>query len=145
MFPDEKKLTRLTSVLKMYYEQDMSQKDIADAIGVSRPMVSKLLAEAKSLNMVTITINEVKNMQQIMSHRIAEEFNLHEVVVIPTERKSPAQVERLIANECYQMCLRGKVQNPKVGIGCGSVLGQVSELTKARNKCLVPIKEKFFR
>lgn len=132
MFPDEKKLTRLTTVLKMYYEEEMSQMEIAKEIGVSRPMVSKMLAEAKSLNMVTITINEVKNMQQMLSRRIEEKFNIHQVIVIKTDKMESAAIQEKIALECFYVCQRGQISYHRVGIGCGSMIGQLSEVAKAR-------------
>ncbi len=132
MFPDEKKLARLTSVLKMYYEEEMSQMEIAKAIGVSRPMVSKMLAEAKSLNMVTITINEAKNMQQLLSYKLQEMFHVKEVIVIKTDRMEAAQIQHAIANACYEFCQDSGLTYHKVGIGCGSMIGQLSEV--AMNK-----------
>lgn len=132
MFPDEKKLTRLTAVLKMYYEQEMSQMEIAKQIGVSRPMVSKMLAEAKSLNMVTITINEVKDMQQMLSRRIEEKFNIKQAVVIKTEKLDSGKIQEQVALECYHVCQRGNIPYHRVGIGCGSMIGQLSEVAKVR-------------
>lgn len=137
MFPDEKKLTRLTAVLKMYYEEEMSQMEIAKEIGVSRPMVSKMLAEAKSLNMVTITINEVKNMQQMLSSRIEDEFKVHQVVVIKTEKKDSSKIQEEIALECFHICQNGKIPYHRVGIGCGSMIGQLSEVAKEKEPQLI--------
>ena len=43
----DKKTERLVNVARMYYEQDRTQSEIADRYGISRPMVSKLLKEAR--------------------------------------------------------------------------------------------------
>lgn len=132
MFPDEKKLTRLTAVLRMYYEDELSQMEIAKKIGVSRPMVSKMLAEAKSLNMVTITINEVKNMQQMLSHRIEEKFKVRNAIVVRTDRCDSAELQKKIALECYRICQNGDMPYHRVGVGCGSMIGQLSEVAKIK-------------
>ena len=55
MIPADKRIERLTQVARMYYEQNMNQSEIAKAIGVSRPLVSVLLAEARECGIVTIT------------------------------------------------------------------------------------------
>lgn len=128
MFQDEKKLMRLTAVLKMYYEKEMSQQEIAKEIGVSRPMVSKMLAEAKSLNMVTITINELHNMQQMLRHRLAENFKVRQAIVIKSERGNAVKTQQDIARACYEICRNDKVPYHKVGIGCGSMIGQLSDI-----------------
>ncbi len=50
------KLERLAAVARLYYEEDRNQSEIAGMFGISRPMVSKLLKEAKELGVVTIRI-----------------------------------------------------------------------------------------
>ena len=56
----DKKTERLVNVARMYYEQDRTQSEIADRYGISRPMVSKLLKEARDRGIVTIRINAPK-------------------------------------------------------------------------------------
>ena len=53
----DKKTERLVDVARMYYEQDRTQSEIADQYGISRPMVSKLLKEARDKGIVTIRIS----------------------------------------------------------------------------------------
>jgi DNA-binding transcriptional regulator LsrR (DeoR family) len=55
----EDRLRRLEHVARLYYEQDMNQADIAELIGVSRPFVSRLLAEAKDEGIVEIKIHSL--------------------------------------------------------------------------------------
>lgn len=43
-------------VARLYYEKDRTQNEIAEIYGISRPMVSKLLKEAKEEGIVKITI-----------------------------------------------------------------------------------------
>lgn len=144
MFPDEKKLARLTSVLKMYYEQEMSQKDIAKELGVSRPMVSKMLAEAKRLNMVTITINEVRNMQQMLSNRLKEEFKLKNVVVVKTDKYKEAELERNIAHACYDIYRTTKLEYHRVGMGCGAMIGQLTDIAKLNKDNIIGVQGEIF-
>jgi DNA-binding transcriptional regulator LsrR (DeoR family) len=51
------KLKRLEQVARLYYQQDLTQADIARRLGVSRPFVSRLLAEAKAEGIVEIRIH----------------------------------------------------------------------------------------
>ncbi len=50
------KLQRLTHVARRYYEQDCTQNEIARELGVSRPLISRMLREAKDLGIVEIRI-----------------------------------------------------------------------------------------
>ena len=43
----EEKLRRLAYVARRYYLEDQKQSDIARELGVSRPLVSRMLSEAR--------------------------------------------------------------------------------------------------
>ena len=73
MIPADKRIERLTQVARMYYEQNMNQSEIAKAIGVSRPLVSVLLAEARECGIVTITINSVESARELLARGGAAE------------------------------------------------------------------------
>jgi len=52
------RLQRLTYVARCYYEQVRTQNEIASELGVSRPLVSRMLREARRLGIVEIRIND---------------------------------------------------------------------------------------
>jgi Transcriptional regulator, contains sigma factor-related N-terminal domain len=47
----------LVQVAKLYYEDDLCQKEISGKLNISRSYVSKLLIESRKLGIVKITIN----------------------------------------------------------------------------------------
>ncbi len=47
---------RLVNIARLYYEEDKTQNEIAKQYGISRPMVSRLLKEAKAEGIVSIRI-----------------------------------------------------------------------------------------
>ena len=49
---------KLAYVAKRYYLEDQKQSDIAQELGVSRPLVSRMLSEAREQGIVEITIHE---------------------------------------------------------------------------------------
>ena len=61
MAPADKRIERMVTVARMYYEQDMTQNEIAKVLGISRPLVSILLSEAKACGIVTFQIHDVAN------------------------------------------------------------------------------------
>ena len=63
----DRKVERLVEVARMYYEQDRTQGEIAAHYGISRPMVSKLLKEARDTGIVTIRIQapQIRETRQI--------------------------------------------------------------------------------
>ena len=52
------KRKKLAYVARRYYLEDWKQSDIARELGVSRPLVSRMLSEARELGIVEITVHE---------------------------------------------------------------------------------------
>lgn len=50
------KQKKLAYVARRYYLDDQKQSDIAQELGVSRPLVSRMLSEARELGIVEIKI-----------------------------------------------------------------------------------------
>ena len=53
----QEKAERLVQIAKMYYEENLTQSEIAKEIGVSRALICRLLNEAKKYGIVTIQIH----------------------------------------------------------------------------------------
>lgn len=53
---DEQKINKLIQVAKKYYFDGLTQNQIANELNLSRPMISKYIAEARELGIVTISI-----------------------------------------------------------------------------------------
>ena len=60
------KLQRLTYVARCYYEQERTQNEIACELGVSRPLISRMLREARQLGIVEIRINEPEQSKPLL-------------------------------------------------------------------------------
>jgi len=55
-YNDEHDLDLLVRISEMYYIQDKTQKEISEALGLSRSGVSRLLAAAKRQGIVRISV-----------------------------------------------------------------------------------------
>lgn len=124
MLPIKTKLERLSRVATMYYELDMTQSDIAKEMKISRPMISKLLKEAKELGIVTITIQQQFDAQQMLGNQLAERFGLQEALVVSSE-KSAARTNEKISKQVLSLCERLKGEKQGIGLGWGSMVGEM--------------------
>lgn len=73
------KLERLADVARLYYEQDRTQNEIAGMYHISRPMVSRLLKEARDCGIVTIKIQvpvEKDCSSKTLMERLSREFGI---------------------------------------------------------------------
>ncbi len=132
---EEKKAQKLISVAKMYYETGNSQDEIAKKIGVSRPMVSKLLAQARDVGIVTIKINEFKSRKQELSEIILKNFSLNEVCVIDSDVNKRNE----FGHEMYLAVSSFFAVNKdlNVGVGCGSTLGLLCDEFEQNEKLML--------
>ena len=134
----DKKTERLVNVARMYYEQDRTQSEIADRYGISRPMVSKLLKEARDRGIVTIRINAPKGESggaPSLMELVGRCFGIYDGVAVPggpnDQTTNEAVAEAAIS---YLSELGGA----SLGIGWGHIIGDVVKHMEQKAK-LVPI------
>ncbi len=131
MYTEDVKFSRLVKISKMYYEDDLSQNEIAKIFKVSRPMVSKLLKEAKELGIVNISINDVKNIREALGEKIALIFNLKACIVVPNYEKENAST---IFEETIFKTLFTKTNiKQRIGIGFGSSIGNFANYCESKD------------
>ncbi len=79
----------------LYYEEGMTQGDIAELMGVSRPSVNAYLADARSRGIVSIEIAPDKFRTLTIAQALRDHFNLQDCLVIPTEGGERSLIGRL--------------------------------------------------
>lgn len=80
---DYKRVDLLVSVARLYYEHNYSQSMIADKLNLSRPYISKLIAQAREEGIVTIQINDPAHTETPLEREIRQRFALRKVIVVP--------------------------------------------------------------
>jgi DNA-binding transcriptional regulator LsrR (DeoR family) len=72
----------LAQVASMYYEEDMTQNEIAEALGVSRVKVYRLLRQARDARVVQINIDWPLKRDASLETGLKEAFGLQEALVL---------------------------------------------------------------
>jgi DNA-binding transcriptional regulator LsrR (DeoR family) len=75
----------LISIAKLYYQGNLSQVEIADMMGLSRPKVSRMLKEARQRKIVQFSIATPSSHYRELERKIADAFSMRNVIVVPTE------------------------------------------------------------
>ncbi|KXF75698.1 AsnC family transcriptional regulator [Paramesorhizobium deserti] len=75
----------------LYYEDQLTQNDIAKKMGVSRATIVNYLQEARQRGVVRILMNPEILARTEIAHKLASQYGLEEVLVIPSERTAPAE------------------------------------------------------
>ncbi len=79
------KKSLLVRISELYYYQKLSQNEIGEILGVSRPTVSRLLEDAKNEGIVEIRINNNIEKNGDLSNKLRRKYNLREAIVVSGE------------------------------------------------------------
>ena len=79
---NEDRLEFLGQVAAWYYEDELDQSKIAERIGKSRSMVSRLLAEARTAGLVHVQVSFPLRTDHVLEDRLSGMFGLTEVRVL---------------------------------------------------------------
>lgn len=114
---------RLIRVARMYYQQDLSQQEIADALETTRSNVSRILAAARAQGIVEIRIVEAIDRAEALEVRLCHELGAREArVLAPVPRQDVvADVGRLGAEWLREVVVTGR----RVALSWGSTLQAV--------------------
>ncbi|WCG22846.1 sugar-binding transcriptional regulator [Vagococcus lutrae] len=113
----------LTKVVWMYYIEGMTQKSIADTIGVTRLKVIKMLEQARSENLIQFKIPVADRIKIETERQLITHFNLNDVFIVPTDdpdntNESIAQAAAMYINDLIE-------DNAYINMGYGDTLGRV--------------------
>ncbi|TAL09298.1 MAG: hypothetical protein EPO00_06085 [Chloroflexota bacterium] len=120
-------LDTLVRVSRMYYELGETQESIAEAIGVTRPQVSKLLKQARDQGVVEIRIIDRTERPGTIAADLERRFGLRAAHLAPTiggdDERTRRRVGRLAARVVTATVRDGLI----VGIGDGSSVAAMAD------------------
>ncbi|MDO4685405.1 MAG: sugar-binding transcriptional regulator [Corynebacterium sp.] len=120
---DEQALT----AVKLYFEKGLSQAEVAQEMGVSRPTASKLIQHGKQRGFVTIQINDPRKTNSELAQRITEAYRLHEVRLAQVPRDNAADMLRELGRLGADVLTEQVHDNMKVGVSWGNTLYAVAQ------------------
>lgn len=123
---NQEKANLLVKVSQLYFFNNRSQQEIAQVVGVSRPTVSRLLAEARDKGIVHIEIRDPSENVRDLETRLKAKYGLSDCKVsqtFPSSELTISAVGRLGAGLLMQNLRPGL----SIGITWGSTIKQVVE------------------
>ncbi len=114
----------LIEIARLYYEQDLSQEEIARKLDISRSSVSHLLRVCRREGIVQIRIEEPSSRIFGLQARLVERFGLREVRVVHPGEEPEATKSRV--GEAAAAVLESILSDEmRIGISWGTTLFQV--------------------
>lgn len=118
----EEKQKKLAYVARRYYLDDWKQSDIAKELGVSRPLVSRMLAEAREHGVVEIRIHDPAARQGQLVEQLRQSTSIRDSVLVEDGQDDDA-TNQLLSQGAVQ--LLWQLRSRRLGIGWGHLIGQL--------------------
>ena len=131
---ETEKLKFLSNLANMYYEQNMTQSEIADQLSTTRFKVSKLLQEARDKNVVEIIINRPNERSPQVEQLLMEHFKLENAIVLNNHMMSHDQTIHALGKLGAEYIDSVISEDSIVGILWGKTLFNVINQLNPRNK-----------
>src|SRR3990172_1794462 len=113
-------------VARLYYEDGQKQEEIAAALGVSRPQVSRLLKQARERGIVQIRILDPTSTHEELEGALLRAFGLTGAVVVARAGPSDELVRTRLGHAAARHLEEIVTQGDVVGIGSGRTLSAMA-------------------
>jgi DNA-binding transcriptional regulator LsrR (DeoR family) len=126
---DHKRL--LIKAARLYYEQDMTQAEIADQLRLSRQKTQRILQQAREDGVVSITIHPIMEIFSDLEQALEKRFGLSEALVVETSNPGNQNtIAREVGAGAADYLTRIIRPNDKIVLSWGnSMLGMVNALS----------------
>lgn len=114
------RIQRLIQVARMYYEQDQTQSEIAAQLGVSRPLISRMLREARTRGIVDIRIHLPGGEECPAMAQAKQRFGIRGGILI-RDAADDSLTNLALAESASDLISR--LGGARLGIGWGHIIG----------------------
>lgn len=137
---DDKKL--IVKVCKLYYFDGMTQAQIAKRIGVSRPIISKMLSKAKEEKIVEIFIKDESAHTAELELQMEKKYVLNEAIVVSQSDYEPSVLLDLLGQAAASYISKKIESIDSLGVSWGKSISSIVNaypFEKNENVKVVPL------
>ncbi len=128
----DNRIELLVRVSELYYQQNLNQQEISKIMNISRPTISRLLDEAKTVGVVEIIVHSPISKNPELSNEIRNTFHLREAIVISGEYDYDKALLRC-AETAAKFALTVLENNQTLGISWGQAMRDFCQTLKPAN------------
>ncbi|MBK5482695.1 RNA polymerase subunit sigma-70 [Peribacillus sp. TH16] len=118
-------------IAKMYYEMNLTQKEIAEKLSYSRPTISRIIDAAFKAGIIDVKINYSLNSVQELANKIKEKYKLKKVFVLPVYVDDVPLIQndigKAVAGYLYEICERHSILGVSWGTSMSYVIPHLKE------------------
>lgn len=133
----------IVKIAQLYYEQDMTQAQIARELGIYRTTISRLLKRGREQGIVTIAINYDYNENLWLEQQLKQKFGLKEAVVVSCDSEQEDEQLAMMGVHGAQLLERllepGDIIGFSWGLAVRGLVEGLSPASQSRQLICVPI------
>jgi len=123
----------LYEVARLYYEQNMTQEEIAKRLFISRSGISRLIKQARDEGVVEITVHTPYDRMRNLEYEFFRRFQIDEIRIVDTDKRpNPSDFDTVVKIAATYI---NSILNEKTILGLTwgkSIMGAISELHPMR-------------
>jgi len=137
--PDGDRLELLARIAGLYYEDRLTQEEIAQQTGYSRSMISRFLTEARDLNVVEVKVNYPLGRQRELEQRLQAALDLKGVRVLSRGTLDYAQMMRRLGTLAARAVEELVQDNTIIGVSWGMGVWELTNALRPQHRAGVHI------
>jgi deoxyribonucleoside regulator len=140
----DKKMARhyanlLADVAEMYYLEGKIQSEIAETVGVTRSMVSRMLTEARESGIVEIRIHRPLQLEPELASALKERFGLMDARVVSTRHRRGDGLLRALGGAAARVLERRLAPGQILGLAWGTSISATVDAFEAAEPMQVSV------
>lgn len=116
---------KLLKVATLYYNQGLTQAQIAKKMKISRPVISKMLQAARDLGIITIFIKDEDAECVDLGVQLEQRYGLEDVLVIASGEHTLEQTRRDVSRAAAMYLVEQLQTTTKIGLSWGTTLSDM--------------------
>ncbi|SEP77752.1 DNA-binding transcriptional regulator LsrR, DeoR family [Virgibacillus subterraneus] len=139
---DAKERNLIAKVSKLYYLEGWTQNEICKKVGLSRPIISKILQQAREKNIVEVYMKDETVHTVELERKLEKKYGLHEAVVVSVSNKGPEMVRRRLGQAATAYLSKKINQLNTIGVSWGKSVSTFVEEFQSQQQShihLVPL------
>ena len=128
----------LSKISRLYYQEGLTQQQIANKLNISRTKVSRYLDRARKENIVQIKVSSPEEDFSNLEYEIEERFKIKECNIVHSSENGE-DILQAMAGGINNLLERILKDNSHVGIGWGSSLRSIANYINVSGKSAVKV------
>ncbi|HJD18067.1 MAG TPA: transcriptional regulator [Candidatus Fournierella excrementavium] len=124
----------LVKVSQLYYQENMSQKEISALLDISRPQICRILSSAKESGIVSIQIKNPYGDELAVERELVNTFGLKDAFVTDVSGCLGEETKEVFALRCSEQLEQFLPESGVVGVMSGQTLAAVASAVTQLNR-----------